>query len=654
VIWPGMCGNDESMLHHHHMMLPSKQSGFSHGGGDSFEPPLIDFGDDDMNQPSSCCSAANGNVVVKGVDQQPVVDPFSWSSSSDHHHHRTPYTLVRETQPQTPPPTPDYFFVSSSAAQSLPQQSASFTSHQNSVVSSSSNSRQSRIDTDDHNPFQCTPGGMDLLTGSLDNVAFPPPPPWSEASSNPFRAASSSPREDFLLRSSGYLEAGGLSGKSSALGRRSSNQVTGEPTTQMPDAPWIESTLPPTVVKYAAPPQVLLGENHFLTDAFSKVSVSNGSPAIPMSHPGTATNRSAGMDVERQDAPCGGGRLFHSRSLRSESSLIRNNPEAPIVVSSKLSASSITTFLESNGRHKRPLDTEIVSKPPPIPQRSSPAPPPPRVSVPPGSPFKQSSVVVAESKQARQSCDFLASGGGKGSVYRAPSRGFLQAGHPVALELRPHPLKDIHQSTKTILCTETSLWAAFDFGLQVWDIESATGCFSEGVDNLVGDEDAAAYCVLSVHASPTLCLALDIANEIVWSGHKDGKVRAWPAQVKRTRWDPTLPSLVWEGHRTPVTAIVVTSYGELWTGSESGSMKAWPCEVTSHGLRSSGAEGEYAVAAFMAKSSLTLRGPTTGMSPALTEVRFLVAEHSNGRIWAGGIHHIALWCVFWKLPQSQL
>jgi hypothetical protein len=146
-------------------------------------------------------------------------------------------------------------------------------------------------------------------------------------------------------------------------------------------------------------------------------------------------------------------------------------------------------------------------------------------------------------------------------VYRAPSRGFLQAGHPVALELRPHPLKDIHQSTKTILCTETSLWAAFDFGLQVWDIESATGCFSEGVDNLVGDEDAAAYCVLSVHASPTLCLALDIANEIVWSGHKDGKVRAWPAQVKRTRWDPTLPSLVWEGHRTPVTAIVVTSYG---------------------------------------------------------------------------------------------
>lgn len=74
-------------------------------------------------------------------------------------------------------------------------------------------------------------------------------------------------------------------------------------------------------------------------------------------------------------------------------------------------------------------------------------------------------------------------------------------------------------------------------------------------------------------------------------------------------------------------------------------MKAWPCEVTSHGLRSSGAEGEYAVAAFMAKSSLTLRGPTTGMSPTLTEVRFLVAEHSNGRIWAGGIHHIALWYV---------
>lgn len=175
----------------------------------------------------------------------------------------------------------------------------------------------------------------------------------------------------------------------------------------------------------------------------------------------------------------------------------------------------------------------------------------------------RSSLEPSSTTVPKQQSEFLASGAGKG-VYRAPSREFITAGRPVPLELRPHPYKDMSQSIKQILCTKTSLWAAFDYGLNVWDLQTATSSTSAGADNLLGDEDAAPYSVLAVSEAPTLCLALDLANQIVWSGHKDGNVRAWPLQVhsgELGKRNPTLPTLVWKGHETPVTAITVTSYG---------------------------------------------------------------------------------------------
>jgi hypothetical protein len=52
----------------------------------------------------------------------------------------------------------------------------------------------------------------------------------------------------------------------------------------------------------------------------------------------------------------------------------------------------------------------------------------------------------------RRSNAFFATGGGKG-VYKAPLRRYVHAGHPVPLELRPHPLKDTNLSTKPIVYT---------------------------------------------------------------------------------------------------------------------------------------------------------------------------------------------------------
>ncbi|CAM6046137.1 unnamed protein product [Sphagnum compactum] len=257
-----------------------------------------------------------------------------------------------------------------------------------------------------------------------------------------------------------------------------------------------------------------------------------------------------------------------------------------------------------------------------------------------GSPAPPGPIKV--SMNVRRSNDFFAAGGGKG-VYKAPLRGYVHAGHPVPLELRPHPLKDTNLSTKAIVCTETSVWAASDTHLQVWDIESATRECSAAVNNLTGDEDAAAYHVLPVHGEPISCLAMDAANHIVWSGHRDGKVQGWPMQVETEKpMTTTVPILMWEAHQSPVTAIAVSSYGELWVGSESGLINVWPCEATSGGLVH-GQEDEMIAALFFARLCMPLRGLITGNNPSQTELYFLVAEHSAGRIWAGGILYITLW-----------
>jgi len=83
--------------------------------------------------------------------------------------------------------------------------------------------------------------------------------------------------------------------------------------------------------------------------------------------------------------------------------------------------------------------------------------------------------------------------------------------------------------------------------------------------------------------------------------------------------------------------------GELWVGSESGLINVWPCEATSSGLI--GQEDEMIAALFFARLCVSLCGLIIGNNPSQTELCFLVAEDSTGRMWAGGILYITLWYV---------
>ncbi|CAN5960222.1 unnamed protein product [Sphagnum jensenii] len=125
------------------------------------------------------------------------------------------------------------------------------------------------------------------------------------------------------------------------------------------------------------------------------------------------------------------------------------------------------------------------------------------------------------------------------------------------------------------------------------------------VDNLTEDEDTVAYHVLLVHMEPISYLAMDVAYHIMWSGHKDGKVR-----------------------------------GELWVGSESGFINVWPCEATFSGLVH-GQEDEIIAALFFARLCVPLRGLIIGNNLSQTELYFLVvAEDSTSCMWAKRILYI--------------
>lgn len=246
--------------------------------------------------------------------------------------------------------------------------------------------------------------------------------------------------------------------------------------------------------------------------------------------------------------------------------------------------------------------------------------------------------------------EFVGAGGGKG-IFRAPVRGTFYPEGPVSLELRPQPLNEsqTNQPTRVLISTDTCVWSGCDIGIMVWDIHTACELTCDGRNNMKGDEDAAAYSMLPVHGSALTCLFSDIANSIVWSGHKDGSVRAWSVLFNRGNGTSSSHEdaavLTWQAHQTSVLSIVVTSYGELWTGSENGSLRAWPWDVIAHALSSSG-DSIHNMPSTVAASYIDLRsrGAAAGASSLInSDVRFLIAEHSTCRVWSGGSYLLALW-----------
>jgi len=156
--------------------------------------------------------------------------------------------------------------------------------------------------------------------------------------------------------------------------------------------------------------------------------------------------------------------------------------------------------------------------------------------------------------------EFIGSGGGTG-VFKAPIRMAVHPGRPPCLELRPHPLREtqVGKFLRNIACTETQLWAGQECGVRVWEFQKAYehGC---GLGGRVrrGDEDAAPF-YESADTSPTFCLTIDNGNKMVWTGHKDGKIRSW--KVDQQFSTPFKEGLSWQAHRGPVLAMAISSYG---------------------------------------------------------------------------------------------
>ncbi|KAJ7562619.1 hypothetical protein O6H91_03G077500 [Diphasiastrum complanatum] len=238
--------------------------------------------------------------------------------------------------------------------------------------------------------------------------------------------------------------------------------------------------------------------------------------------------------------------------------------------------------------------------------------------------------------------EFVGAGGGKG-IFRAPYRGAVHPLRPVSLELRPHPLGDQRtDGTKVLICTDEAVWAGCDFGLKVWNIDSATSEGSDGHGNKPGDKDAAAFIVLTADGTSTQSLATDVTDRFILSGHKDGRVRAWRTDMcsrSQESEESNSAVLMWQAHRNPVLALVVTSYG-----SENGALRAWSLDVIAAMHLSSSDCNRPTTLIAPEYIDLKVRGIAAGASSLVnTDVRFLLSEHANGRVWSGGSTCLSLW-----------
>ncbi|CAN4095624.1 unnamed protein product [Withania somnifera] len=217
--------------------------------------------------------------------------------------------------------------------------------------------------------------------------------------------------------------------------------------------------------------------------------------------------------------------------------------------------------------------------------------------------------------------EFEGGGGGVGS-FKVEARAPLHPARPSYVEIRPHPLKEtqVGRFLRTIACTETQLWAGQESGVRVWNFSDQYEC-GMGIGGRArrGDEDAAPFYELAA-TSPSLCLAFDSGNELIWSGHKDGKIRSWRTKQPNSDDSPFKEGLSWKAHHGPVLSLVISSYGDIWSGFEGGFIKVWPRE------------------AVQKSSCVNLRRQVT-----VNDVNCLLSDHARTKVWASGSLSFSLW-----------
>ncbi|KAF5728757.1 Endonuclease/exonuclease/phosphatase family protein isoform 7 [Tripterygium wilfordii] len=251
-----------------------------------------------------------------------------------------------------------------------------------------------------------------------------------------------------------------------------------------------------------------------------------------------------------------------------------------------------------------------------------------------------------ELRQCQPMLEFIGSGGGSG-IFKVPIRAAVHPGRPPCLELRPHPLREtqVGKFLRNIVCTDKQLWAGQESGVRVWSFEDAHEA-GRGVGGKVrrGDEDAAPFHE-SGNMSPTMCLMVDWGNRLVWSGHKDGKIRSW--KMDQSLKDDALikEGLSWQGHKGPVLSMVMSSYGDLWSGSEGGIIKIWPWESMEKSLSLS-PEEKHMAALLVERSSIDLRSQVTingTCSISSSDVKCLLSDNVRAKVWCAQPSSFSIW-----------
>ncbi|KAL1559239.1 phosphoinositide 5-phosphatase [Salvia divinorum] len=245
--------------------------------------------------------------------------------------------------------------------------------------------------------------------------------------------------------------------------------------------------------------------------------------------------------------------------------------------------------------------------------------------------------------------EFVGSGGGVG-VFKAPIRAAMHPNRPPCLEIRPHPLRESQggKSIKTIASTDTQLWAGQESGVRVWKYSDTfdPGTFTGTAGRRLprGDEETATFHE-SASTSQTLCLMVDEGSKLVWSGHKDGKVRSWKMEQQFTDGNTFKEGFSWQAHKTPVLSMTMSFYGDIWTGTESGMIRIWPWEALEKSLGLTQEERRMA-ALLVERSVIDLRAQVTvnGVcNISSSDVKYLLADNVRAKVWAAGSQTFSLW-----------
>ncbi|KAJ4702823.1 Type II inositol polyphosphate 5-phosphatase [Melia azedarach] len=236
--------------------------------------------------------------------------------------------------------------------------------------------------------------------------------------------------------------------------------------------------------------------------------------------------------------------------------------------------------------------------------------------------------------------------GGDVPMFKPPVRAAIHPARPPSLEVRPHPLREsqIGCFLRTIVCTEKQLWAGGENGLRVWNFKEF---YSESRSEDDDDNGTAPFKESVKGVSSVICMVSDEASGVVWSGHRDGRIRCWKINGNGhgRLFDGFRESLSWQAHRGPVLSLCISSYGDLWSGSEGGVIKVWPWEAIEKALSLTPEERPMA-ALTVERSYIDLRSQVSlnGFSSIFTsDIKNLLSDKSRAKVWSAGFLSFALW-----------